>query len=1189
MLGSAVIPALGITGTAVGWMAGSMVGSLLFPPKMADGPRLSDLSVQTSAYGQPVPLVYGTARLAGNVIWATPLNEHEIEHGKGGGYSTYDYTVSMAVAFCEGPVTGIRRIWAGGKLIYDIGASNDGHQKDFAASAFVVYTGGETQTVDPTIQAYETDAPAYRGLCYVVFTDLALGKFGNAIPPLTAEIVNGTYALPAPAWVAQAPYGANVSTRSVVVDPNTGYLWSGGDDDGVAMVDDPITHARIASIPLGVGVPGGAGWGGGSHLGSPKPVYCPLTDTWWFGELAPGSNHIWIVSAVTMTLIDIVSMSGQFPVLWNSSLGHMVCTKQNALDSGIWTVDPVRYVTAEVQSGIGPSAFVAIEIPDWNIVAVSRGAGLYIMHAESYVIRASWTDGPGIGEVTTGNNEHLSYDPVRGLLLWRKSSTVVKMVNLFDLSASDWTTGYTNINIHYHAGTDSYLILDGIAGGSRLRMIDPDTHALIDTYGTGVGGGYSFIQTVTDVPGFEDRIYARDGDGSLIIYLSERVAPSDIALSTIVTDISSRVGLTGSDVDVSSLADNVHGFIVSRQGTARSQIEQLMMAFSFDAVESGGVVKFVKRGSASATVIDADDLSAHDPGSDTPAPLHLTRSDEVELPREITIRYSNRGADYETGAQYARRLTGRAEAETMTELPIVLDDSEARAIADAALYSAWVARTSAEFSTGLKHARVEPTDVVSIDGNLIRVTSRSVEGNRISFTGSMDDGTVFLGASVAAESPAPASSSTVLGPPSNTILYLMDIPTLRDQDSTNAFYIAAAGAGNQTWPGCVVYVSWDAGASWTELITLTNPVKAGACSDALAGYAGGSLFDNTSSVTVVLRNSADTLTSTTEANVQMGRNACLIGGEILGFTTATLVSAGIYTLTGLLRYQRGTTSAATHVAGDRFVLLEESTVRRVEQTSAQVGIPALYKAVTFGAEVTAATQITFTNTANGGDPNFYAVVSRLHFDGADASTTFNDVKGKTWTAAGNAKISTAQSMFGGASGLFDGTGDWISTPTHNDFNFGTGDFTVSFFMRAVSASNNYGSIFANAPATYTTNARYIMFHGSATSQPLKVGLGGNGPGLVVVTPSSLTLDVWTHIEVGRHGNTFFLFQDGALVATGSSTASFNFSNTATRIGANGWDGTAGCFNGYIDEFDAVRGVCRHTSSFTVPASAYPDY
>jgi YD repeat-containing protein len=69
-------------------------------------------------------------------------------------------------------------------------------------------------------------------------------------------------------------------------------------------------------------------------------------------------------------------------------------------------------------------------------------------------------------------------------------------------------------------------------------------------------------------------------------------------------------------------------------------------------------------------------------------------------------------------------------------------------------------------------------------------------------------------------------------------------------------------------------------------------------------------------------------------------------------------------------------------------------------------------------------------------------VVMLHMNGADGSTTFIDDSNKIWTAAGDAQIDTAQSMFGGASAYFDGSGDYLSTPDSEDFNLGNEDFTI---------------------------------------------------------------------------------------------------------------------------------------------------
>ncbi len=173
----------------LGYMVGSALGAMLFPPPGQDGPRIGDLAVQKSTYGTMIPIVWGRYRLAGNVIWSTQLIEHahEQDSGSGGGGSTsYTYTCSFAVLVCKG-VHGIRRIWADSKLVYD--ATDAINPVRFKATSYAIYTGTEDQLADPTIEADKGVGyvPGYRGLVYMVFTDLELAKFGNRIPNFSFE------------------------------------------------------------------------------------------------------------------------------------------------------------------------------------------------------------------------------------------------------------------------------------------------------------------------------------------------------------------------------------------------------------------------------------------------------------------------------------------------------------------------------------------------------------------------------------------------------------------------------------------------------------------------------------------------------------------------------------------------------------------------------------------------------------------------------------------------------------------------------------------------------------------------------------------------------------------------------------------------------------------------------------------
>lgn len=188
-------PIGGLIGRAVGGIAGSLVDQRLFGGKgqRSEGPRLNDLRVMASEEGAAIPTLWGRMRVAGQVIWATNLEEisdtqTQSASSKGGPKSSstsYSYFANFAVGLCEGEIDGIGRVWADGKLI------------DIEAFTTRLYTGSETQLPDSLIETIEgaSAAPAYRGLAYIVFERLPLDGFGNRLPQLSFEVMrrgNGT-------------------------------------------------------------------------------------------------------------------------------------------------------------------------------------------------------------------------------------------------------------------------------------------------------------------------------------------------------------------------------------------------------------------------------------------------------------------------------------------------------------------------------------------------------------------------------------------------------------------------------------------------------------------------------------------------------------------------------------------------------------------------------------------------------------------------------------------------------------------------------------------------------------------------------------------------------------------------------------------------------------------------------------
>lgn len=216
----------------------------------------------------------------------------------------------------------------------------------------------------------------------------------------------------------------------------------------------------------------------------------------------------------------------------------------------------------------------------------------------------------------------------------------------------------------------------------------------------------------------------------------------------------------------------------------------------------------------------------------------------------------------------------------------------------------------------------------------------------------------------------------------------------------------------------------------------------------------------------------------------------------------------------------------------------------------------------------------------------------LAFDGADAATTINDTNNggsaHTWTANGNAQIDTAASKFGGASGLFDGTGDYVSASDHADFALGSGDFTIDLWFNCSVASGTEANIAGQSDSTPT--AASTSFYVKKTTADKIEAAVYVGSTQYAVTSSTLftsaTNTGWHHLALVRTGSVLKLFLDG--VQEGGDTTisgTVNDSSSALAVGRRG-EVTTNTWNGWLDEFRLSVGIARWTVNFSPPASAY---
>jgi len=209
------------------------------------------------------------------------------------------------------------------------------------------------------------------------------------------------------------------------------------------------------------------------------------------------------------------------------------------------------------------------------------------------------------------------------------------------------------------------------------------------------------------------------------------------------------------------------------------------------------------------------------------------------------------------------------------------------------------------------------------------------------------------------------------------------------------------------------------------------------------------------------------------------------------------------------------------------------------------------------------------------------MVLHLTMDGTDTSTTFTDLSstGHTVTANGNAQVDTALVAFARGSLLLDGTGDYLSVPTHTDFDFGNDDFEIDFFMKTTSATPATGYIIVSKWDTSDSNKSWVVFLLND-----KLNFRGSSDGttndFTVTSTTSVNDGNWHHVRCIRTGDAQQLFINGTKEGTdGTFAGSLHVSTKDILIGADTPSTPASFFNGSIDDLFIKKGSAT-TGAFT---------
>lgn len=220
------------------------------------------------------------------------------------------------------------------------------------------------------------------------------------------------------------------------------------------------------------------------------------------------------------------------------------------------------------------------------------------------------------------------------------------------------------------------------------------------------------------------------------------------------------------------------------------------------------------------------------------------------------------------------------------------------------------------------------------------------------------------------------------------------------------------------------------------------------------------------------------------------------------------------------------------------------------------------------------------------DPFFTNVVFLTHLDNTGNPTLFLDasIYSRTPTASGAAAIESSNIKFGTGS-LFTPSipnNSALVLPVASELSFPTGDWTVEMWIYINAASASLMDIAGQA----SSNLNWILYIDSSGKLHAQ---SNNSGGTVVANINDSAVfptNTWVHIAYVRFGDSFLLFNGGALVAsTTSAGAILSSAGGQNKFGSDGFFGPG---NIYYDEIRLTKGVARYQASFTPPTAAFPD-
>ncbi|WP_162487170.1 MULTISPECIES: phage tail protein [unclassified Variovorax] len=941
----------------LGFIAGSLVGGLLTEGEKTEGPRLDSLKVQVSTYGAGIPVLYGTERIGGNVVWSTDKLEFEstTDVGKGGGaeHTDYRYFVQMRIALCETPRDGstvsLVQIFQDGKLKWDarsglpISTALASEENLFAF--FTLYQGHSDQLPDAIEEIYAGGAgsvPAYRGVVSIAMR--AIECPGGRVPQFSFVLSTSSATVIEVNELADAPAGVTSYHGQYI----KGGIWhtnnTDADTDGNGELEVYFSHSGAPmtlerTIPL---------------------LFCKVGFRTTFAPIpCPGTPNPTVIRTRTDanemdTYIDIIDLNEgtqtaiftytkgtlDYPFLSSSyaTAAHDPQTGKYVMVGGGTTDLQTKpavinqdgtMTTCDVVTGttVGP---VGIYEDAVYVVTVAGGSlQMETRNATTGAVLAAPVVGPALG-VSDVFAQAAIFCSSQGVFVSVPTTNGVAS-RFFRVTDSAWELIYTADILQHYTGASANFYSDG-----NMSVVGPSS---------------------------ADRKYE---------VVRPAVSISDVLVKDIISDQCERVGETRYDVSAIPDEDTIHGYKLQNPASARSNVDPLLTAFAIFVVDEDGLIKFKKyEDIASEATISYDELGQAEDGADPADAMPLSRTQEIDLPRSVSVSYINQDFDYQTATEAATRQVTEANEDLTIELPIATNSDHAARVAQTILFARWRQQNTRAMKVSRKFAFLSPGDGVTVEyprgtSRLWRIMSLTDTGAVIEMTVEPGDAELFTQTAIGA---AGYIRQGVDPLPAPTALEILDGPILQDSDNNAGLYAVMESRGTG-WTGAELLMG-DSVTSLEPVGTVSNESVIGSAETALGDFTRN-VVDEVNLLTVNIGEGS--LSNITRDVLLAGTsNVAAVGGngrwEIIKFQRADSLGSGRYILSGLLRGLRGTGWAAgLHQVADRFILLGTAGTLRPNLDPGAIGQTKIYKARSKGRSAESAFTRSYANTAEGLKP-----------------------------------------------------------------------------------------------------------------------------------------------------------------------------------------------------------------------------